>query len=248
MKPHMTNRKYYRKELWHSLVKKYPENIVTALSFISAIIVGYCGQNLTELERRVLGGIVSSFVFYIFIQILPKIETKKAQLNKVLSEVRRGQQILSHFEQQLHAEGQTANWQFGTTGGTFFNILQTVNTNYVPPQGSALRQVAGTTNTNPPTFHYANLGQVLMGIRTRIDKFLDSLEQICSIYGVENIDPALSEKAFQLQSTRMNPAAILAQLQHINNSAALFGTDFDLISDGLNKIQKHILDQVPRII
>jgi len=213
--------------------------IIFVSAAISLAILYLRGDCLSELEKALCGGIVSSFVFYFFIDFLPKSSEKKRRLLTFSSELQKCLEYTSHIFTQIKSEWPNVVVDMNADQ-RFFQMLQTQTSQYMPTSNS-LRRIKSTTNTVPIQFNYCNLGEVLGSEYERLKGKITHLDRVAAATQLESLDVE-SSLEIGIILDRKPFANMIGRLAHTGNTAAVFGTDLDLIFDGLIKIKKRLSD------
>jgi len=220
------------------LVFEWPFAIILAFVVASSVALVAKGAELNELEKAVFGGIVSSFLFYLFIEFFPKVSTYRERVRRFSGELNKCISYGDHIFEKLKGE-----WpQLPVTidsNSRFFHAVGTQSIQYQPTSQS-LRSIKSTTNTQPIQFIYNNLGETLYSEYLRFRKKVAHLDRVAAAAQLEawDIDSQLEISSILGNQSTAIPA--IQNLAHINNNAALFGTDLDLVYDSLVKIQKRL--------
>jgi hypothetical protein len=227
----------YRKEI-ESLIKEFPKNIVVILFLVSLALFPLLKEN-HETMKAICEGIISGFVFYLFIETLPSATKKINKLNRFAKETGQiesyFQHLLSIIKTELSQAGQTVPVE-----DQFFKCLQYLNISYMP-QTNNLKRISSTVQT--PTgiqFNYSNLGGVLDSELHQIKKRIIRYDKIADIYGIDELDAEIAEIVRNLEDKTLNPRGMIAQVGHVGNNAALYGTELDLLRDEVKKIQTQL--------
>ncbi|PIS10851.1 MAG: hypothetical protein COT73_07070, partial [Bdellovibrio sp. CG10_big_fil_rev_8_21_14_0_10_47_8] len=100
LKPDIKFGKFLLLEI-RSFVSEWPSASILLLTISSAIVLVSRGDNLTELEKALCGGVVSSFVFYIFIDFLPKVSAKRERVLRCSRELQKCIDYGNHIFEKL---------------------------------------------------------------------------------------------------------------------------------------------------
>lgn len=212
-----------------------PQMVLFAGALVSAFLMYLCP--LSEVTRAILEGIVSGYIFYFFVDVLPKSERRAASARKVAGELNTVltniHLLKSHVKDEVLASGQQPQNQ-----GKFFNLLERMIGTHMPTTNNMIR-IKGTapaTATQAIQFHYSNIEEVLHGELVRLVKRLESLERASAIYGLAELDEELMKSISELPIRQLASSGVRA-LGHINNTPAMFGTDLDWIEEALLKVK-----------
>lgn len=212
-----------------------PQMVLFAGALVSAFLM--YSYSLSEVNRAILEGIMSGYIFYLFVDVLPKSERRAASARKVAGELNTVltniHLLKSHVKDEVLASGQQPQNQ-----GKFFNLLERMIGTHMPTTNN-MRRIKGTapaTATQAIQFHYSNFEEVLYGELGRLVKRLESLERASAIYGLAELDEELMKSISELPNRQLASSGVRA-LGHINNTPAMFGTDFDWIEEALLKVK-----------
>lgn len=227
----------YRKEV-ECLVKEFPKNIIVVLFFVSLVLFPFLKED-HETIKAICEGIISGFVFYLFVEIIPSATKKINKLNRFAKETGQietyFQHLLSKIKDELRQTGQAV-----PSEDHFFNCLRHLNITYMP-QTNNLRQISSTNQTSTGIqFVYSNLGNVLDSELYRIRKKITYYDKIADIHGINDLDTDIAEIVRNLDERTLNPKNQISQLRHIGNNAALYGTELDILRDDIKKIQTQL--------
>jgi hypothetical protein len=222
-----------------SEMKRFFSSIPQIVLFIGALVSAFLmyTYSLSEVNCAILEGIMSGYIFYLFVDVLPKSERRASsskkvagELNTVLTNIHT---LKSHVKDEVLASGQQVQNQ-----SKFFNLLERMVGTHMPTTNN-MRRIKGTTPataTQPMQFQHSNFEEVLYGELVRLVKRLESLERTSAIYGLSDLDEELMKSVSELPNRQLASSGIRA-LGHINNTPAMFGTDFDWIEEALLKVK-----------
>jgi hypothetical protein len=219
-------------------IKRIFSSIPQILLFALAVFSGWLiyRHNLIEVHRAILEGIVAGYIFYWFVDILPKLERNAKNVKAIASELAQILQTIqtlkAHIKEEMLAIGQ------GRDSEKFFELLETLRRGHMPITNN-MKRIKGTTaatTTSPMQFQYSNVEEVLYSELARLEKRLQTFERVSTIYGLVDLDAELMRMASDMvEPPRVS--AYVGTLHHINNASATFGSDFDLIEGSLTKIK-----------
>lgn len=227
---------FYKNEI-RTFVAEWPTNLLFLITVLSFVCLWRLDDELNELSKAVLGGVSSSLLFFIFIELLPKIDLKRRHLEKFSITLL---EVIGQFHntyEKLKIEFSSIEVDF-IQKDRFFKLLQTQAIEYMP-KTTNLQVVIRIEDTKPITPVYGNLGATLENDIRRFKQRLIRLEKIAALCDLDKY----SLESFILIDDLDNKSDLkgfINNLKHFKNSAALYGTDLDLVLNDLLKVSANL--------
>lgn len=215
-----------------------PQSILFVLFIISVYFIYL--NNTPQVFRIVFEAIVTGYIFYWFVDVLPKFERNATNAKKVATELlpilEHINTLRFHVRDEIKASGQ----QF-LDKHKFCDLLINMQNSHMPVTNN-LRLIKGTARETPDqsiNFIYSNLEEVMQFQATYLLNKIRVFERTVSIYNLSDLDPELMCRVNNL-SERSPFSNHIKALTHIKNTPAVFGTEIDLIEDALVKIREKL--------
>jgi hypothetical protein len=213
-----------------------PQMILFIITLTSASLL-YTSQQISEVNHAILEGIISGYIFYLFVDVLPKSEKRASSAKKIAKELASILTNIHTLKSSVKDEVLASDHQ-PQNQNNFFDLLEKTNSSHMPTTNNMkrIKSVTPPTATQPIQFHYSNFEEVLYGELTRLIKKLESFERSSTIYGLADLDEELMRLVSDLP-TRPLASSMIPSLRHISNIPAIFGSDIDLIEKSLLEIK-----------
>lgn len=215
----------------------FPQMSLLSLFSISTVLLTKYHNCLTDISSAILEGVVSGYIFYLFVDPLPKMKKKILNIKKISLKLSQILLNINQFKQDIKAEISTYNNETCGNIETFFSLLKNISGTHLPVT-TAMKRINSATqgnNIQPIQFNYSNLEEILNDELIRLKIRLEGLERTCTIYGLAEINPELMQIISDLSSA--SPFSKIKNNFLFKNTPALFGSDFDYIEGVLLRMK-----------